>query len=338
MTNLDNLIRKFASQEVLDGISRRMKNAGDEEASLWGRDPTNAKYYRIWKSSERSQELYEKEKQSYGFSRRDPNGNFDNDCFDDPLKEIRYKFKYVWEFKEFLEVYQNYVDDFGNFTQIESSELSFVLRVLDLMEEDYSNWILKEGHGIVNRWDITIGKRIQEEIPAWKMVNTLTGTYADFHTGSLEDDGIINLMFFKITDESKRGNAFFTLKEFREVAQIVMFKQPENVKGFTSIVLQLDDNFQKKIEPWRFKKIGGLIDEQTRLGRYWEAFGGVMGHNIGMSHDKENRQERLYFFNEKLALEIKDWAKENKVDDPYQYAKKTIYRKEIEEKLRSKSI
>ena len=166
MENLGKLIRKFATQEVLDGISRRMKNAGDEEACLWIADPTNEKYYRNWKESEKSQELYEKEKMGYGWHVNSVGmmgGNFTNDSFEDPLKDIRLKFKYVWEFKEFLEIYQNYVDEFSDFEIIHSSDHPYVQSVIDLLKKDYPEWILKEGVGICNRWEASLGKRIQEK-------------------------------------------------------------------------------------------------------------------------------------------------------------------------------
>ena len=60
-----------------------------------------------------------------------------------------------------------------------------------------------------------------------------------------------------------------------------------------------------------------------------------MAQNIGWNEGEAGMMERIYFFSEENALYIHEGAKKNGWENPFRHSKRTVYRKEIEAKLKS---
>ena len=60
-----------------------------------------------------------------------------------------------------------------------------------------------------------------------------------------------------------------------------------------------------------------------------------MAYNIGWNTGEEGMAERIYFFKEKIVLEMREIARKEGLKNPFRHSKRTVYRKEVEDKLKS---
>jgi hypothetical protein len=329
MNDLDNLISKYAPKEILNEIADRMESIGDYEGAMWIRDPANKKFFNSWKSSTRAEELMASMPSNPFSSWREP---AISRILYDPLEEIKLQYQFLNEFIEFLASYQNFIWNFTEKKEIFFSDEKYIQELINICSS--TDWIVKEGKASSNRWNSEKMKRESFTLPCYTIENSITKSYGDLHIASLAEDGIVNLLFFKITNKEKRGNAFNTLKEFKEVMSLLLLDHPMKPTAVTSIVLQYDDDGKHADEAWRFARVEDeVLVKQSRLGRFWASCGAVMAPEISDNDDPS----RLYFFNKEKALSIKKIADENDFPNPFRAARKTIYDAATEKILMGKS-
>jgi hypothetical protein len=331
--DLDKMLGRYADAEALEGLALRFEEWEDNDGATWMRDFSNRKFFDTWKRNEMSQWNYERSLQrgmSIG-SRRTPDDYDSFTYIDQSFLQIKAQYKYVYDCREFLMDYQNFVHRFTEYREIDSSENSFVQNVIDFTKETFPNWRVLTSTGICNRWCHQKGKRIQHEITSWKLENLLSNTYADFHTGSLDEDGVLNLMMFEVVDQSRHGNGFKTIKEFKDVTNMLMHLQSSIVRGFTSIAL-IEDHISHTVPngSWRFE----IYDDEkfsdvNKLTRFWLGLGGCLGREMFEDSD----WSRIYFWNKNEARRIKEKSVELKLPNPFRGLKKSIYDEEFEKFL-----
>jgi hypothetical protein len=318
------MIAGFADNDTLKELSERMETYGDGLAD-WVGNPTSKEFLTNYKANERAAKS---KAPAYGavylFGASAPASA------DDPLEEIRLEVKYVSEFADFLEAYQNFYWKFTDKVEINASADAYIDQLIKISRS--TNWVVKQGECRRNYWDTNSQRRESDTVKTWSLVHRETGSYADFSNENLDNVELVNLLHFEVADLGLRGHALNTIKEFKEVMELLLLKHPAKPLAVTSLVLGWDKDNGQKIEPWRFKSYKDQhLKNQTRLGAFWRGCGGVMGEELGLDRDPS----RIYFFQKDKALQLRRVASEQGEPNPFRAAKRTIYGREADLVLRS---
>ena len=324
MGKLTDMIAGFVDNETLKELSERMESCGDEGAD-WVRNPTSKEFLTNYKANEKAAITTAP---TYGMAHL--LGAAAPVSAADQLQDIRLEVKYVSEFADFLEAYQNFYWKFTNKVEINASADAYIDQLIRLSRS--TNWAVKEGECRRNYWDKNSQRRESDTVKTWALVCRETRSYADFSNENLDDVELINLLHFEVADLGLRGHALNTIKEFKEVMELLLLKHPAKPLAVTSLVLGWDRDNDQKIEHWRFKSYNDQhLKNQTRLGAFWRGCGGVMGEELGLDRDPA----RIYFFQKDKALQLRRIASEQGEPNPFRAAKRTIYGREADLVLRS---
>ena len=122
------MVNKYASEEVKEGIAKRMQHYGDDLGAHWIRNFCEPWVYDNWRKSTVEERFEKQQAQMFRTGWNNPNtATEDKEQFlPKEIREMKLQLNFVAECREFLSSFQNFVDFFGPREKIDSHNDKYV--------------------------------------------------------------------------------------------------------------------------------------------------------------------------------------------------------------------